>query len=151
MVKQVLLGVGNTLKGDDGAGPTVARQLAGVEGWLAIDCGPMPENFLGRIRGLDPKPELIILVDSAVMGCEPGGLRQVNKSALDELALSTHSMPLSLLIGRLETLAQQVTLFGIEPKVVATGEERLSPEVTTAVHRLVKLLKEGSWQEVESL
>ncbi|HDS63904.1 MAG TPA: hydrogenase 3 maturation endopeptidase HyCI, partial [Methanofollis liminatans] len=37
----LLFGIGNPLRGDDGAGNHVARHLS-ADGWMAVDCGTAP-------------------------------------------------------------------------------------------------------------
>lgn len=145
MATKVLLGIGNPLKGDDGVGPYIAQQMEHREGWLALDCGPMPENFAGRITRLEPPAELVVLVDAATMGQQPGELRLVPSEKVDDMAMSTHSMPLSLLMGHLANKVEQVVLIGIEPLRVATGEEGLSEPVQDAAERLTEMLGKGTW------
>lgn len=144
----ILLGIGNPLKGDDGFGPCVAELMADAPDWLAWDCGPMPENFAGHIAEL--RPELVVLVDAAGMGLAPGELRRLAPGTMGGLVLSTHSMPLSLLMARLAETAGEVVLIGVEPVEVALGEG-LSPPVAAAAERLARLLRAGRWREVEAL
>ena len=47
--RTVVLGVGNTLKGDDGVGPLVCERLAGKISATVIDAGTVPENHIGPI------------------------------------------------------------------------------------------------------
>ncbi len=145
---RVLLGIGNPFKGDDGFGPRVAELMADAPDWRAWDCGPMPENFAGRIAKL--RPELVVLVDAAGMGLAPGELRRLASGTMSGFALSTHSMPLSLLMARLAEAAAEVVLIGAEPVEVALGEG-LSPPVAAAAERLARLLRTGRWREITEL
>ncbi len=45
----VIIGIGNTLKGDDGAGPLVCEQLSGKVCAELIDAGTVPENYIQTI------------------------------------------------------------------------------------------------------
>lgn len=49
--------VGSVLRGDDAAGPLLAKKLEDfpVEGWTAVDGGQTPENDLGYLRRLAPE------------------------------------------------------------------------------------------------
>ena len=68
----VVLGVGNFLHGDDGAGPAVAAGVLalGLPGVSAFDCGTAPENFTGVVRRLHP--DLLVVADAADMGLPAG-------------------------------------------------------------------------------
>ena len=48
--------VGSVLRGDDAAGPLLAKRLEDdpVAGWAAVDGGQTPENDLGYLRRLAP-------------------------------------------------------------------------------------------------
>ena len=67
----VLLCVGNSMMGDDGAGPLLAEMCAGDPAgqWVVIDGGSAPEK---RHRG-DPRitPERLLIVDATDMGLNP--------------------------------------------------------------------------------
>ena len=69
--------VGSVLRGDDAAGPLLAKKLEDfpVEGWTAVDGGQTPENDLGYLRRLAPRR--LLLVDAAAMGLEPGAIRRL--------------------------------------------------------------------------
>ncbi len=51
----VLLCVGNSMMGDDGAGPLLAEKCAAAPkgNWVVIDGGSAPENDIVAIRELD--------------------------------------------------------------------------------------------------
>ena len=42
--KNILMGVGNILKGDDGIGSMIAKSFTHQD-WLSLDCGVVPENY----------------------------------------------------------------------------------------------------------
>src|SRR5688572_985737 len=63
-----VLGVGQAIRGDDGAGVLLAQRLealGGHSGLLAVDGGPAPENFTGLLRRF--QPDLVLLADAALM------------------------------------------------------------------------------------
>ncbi len=72
---RVVVGVGNPLRRDDGAGVWVARQLAGAPGWVTIPAGLALENVIGKIEKLPPK--LVVVVDAAELGLPPGEFRRL--------------------------------------------------------------------------
>jgi len=48
--KTVIVGMGNVLKGDDGAGPLICQQLNGKVCAELIDAGTVPENYIQTIK-----------------------------------------------------------------------------------------------------
>ena len=130
----VLMGIGNTLHGDDGIGPWIARQLR-HENWKPIDCGTVPENFTGVIKQLSP--HLLVMVDAAHMDLLPGSIRRIPPSRIGTLQVTTHVLPLTFLITHLMGHAKEILLIGIQPKKL---EGHLSREIRNAGKLLLDLL-----------
>ncbi len=137
-----ILGVGNDMNGDDGAGVGVVRELAArmpaTPGVLLIDGGTAPENFTGPMRRFGP--DLVIEVDAADHGGEPGAVAWLDWRDADGMSASTHTLPPSVLARFLATdLGCRVALLGIQPAALepATG---LSPAVAEAVRSLAASL-----------
>ncbi|MBU1124519.1 MAG: hydrogenase maturation protease, partial [Candidatus Omnitrophica bacterium] len=59
--KTVIVGIGNTLRSDDGAGSLLAARIKDKTSFQVFDTGSSPENYLGKI--IREKPDTIILVD----------------------------------------------------------------------------------------
>ena len=137
-MKRLLLGVGNRLSLDDGVGPAVAAALVGAEGWMSVDCGTALENASGIVSR--ESPDLLVLVDAASMGLEPGAIRRLPTSDTDRMLASTHGLPLPFVIERLREHVGEVVLVGIEPKTLSLGEG-LSDEVAVAAQWLVECLR----------
>jgi len=135
----LLLGIGNPLRGDDGAGVYVARHLR-ADGWQAVDCGTAPENFTGMVRR--HRPDLLLLVDAAEMGLAPGDFRVVPIDRIEDVAFGTHHLPLSHLMEFLSDAAGEIRFIGIQPAVVE-DREGLSPGVEKGVRRLLRLIRAG--------
>ena len=140
----LLLGIGNPLRGDDGAGISVALHMR-ARGWQAVDCGTAPENFTGVVRRM--RPELLLLVDAAEMGIPPGEFRVVPKDRIEDVAFGTHHLPLSRLMEFLSDTADEIRFIGIQPEVVADGEG-LSPSVEEGVRRLLAKIQNGELDRV---
>ena len=64
--KVVILGIGNTFRGDDGIGSLLAQRLKDKVSFIVYDSGPSPENYLGKI--IKDKPDNIIIVDAVDFG-----------------------------------------------------------------------------------
>ncbi len=134
----ILLGVGNTLLSDDGAGIYVAESFK-KEGWFSYNCGTAPENFTSIIRR--ENPETLLIVDAARMGLSPGEFRQIPEDKISDVSFGTHQLPLSQLTAYLKEYAKKIVIIGIEPKSTDFGEE-LSPEIKDACEKLLKLIEE---------
>ncbi len=147
-MKRVLLGVGNRLSRDDGAGPAVARALDGVDGWLAIDCGTALENASGIV--VREEPDLLVIVDAARMGLPPGSIRRLPIDSTDRMLASTHGLPLSFVIERLGSAVHDTVLIGIEPEDLGFGEG-ISEQVSEAAAAVVEILRGGDVDRIPAL
>jgi hydrogenase 3 maturation protease len=135
-MKRMLLGVGNRLSRDDGAGPILAERLAESD-WLAVDCGTSLENAAGIVSR--ERPDRLVIADAARMGLSPGEVRRLPRPAVDRMLVSTHGLPISFFLDRLQSAARETTILGIEPADLSFGEG-LSAEATVAVEWLVEVL-----------
>ena len=140
-MKTVVVGVGNVLRGDDGAGVEVVRCLR-VRGNLTaelIDAGSVPENYLGPITR--SRPALVIIIDAADMGCPPGTVREVDSETADWPAFSTHSASLTPLVEFVRSECDaRVRVIGVQPHTRELGAH-MSPAVIAAVNRVVEMLE----------
>jgi hydrogenase 3 maturation protease len=139
MATNILLGIGNPLNGDDGAGMLVAGQFS-KEGWISVSCATAPENFTGLIR--KTLPDCLVLVDAAAMGLAPGEFRIIPRHKIADVSIGTHQLPLSMLIDFLSDSAGRIVLIGIQPGRVVFGGE-ISPRVREGAERLVHVLSSG--------
>ncbi|HHH0289547.1 TPA: hydrogenase maturation peptidase HycI, partial [Yersinia enterocolitica] len=119
-VTNVVLTVGNSMMGDDGAGPLLAERMTEppLAGWQVIDGGSAPENVVHRIRAL--QPTRLIIVDAADMELSPGEIRIIDPEKIAEMfIMSTHNLPLNFLIDQLKEDISEVIFVGIQPTLVA--------------------------------
>lgn len=147
MATNILLGIGNPLNGDDGAGIYVAGQFR-KDGWISLSCGTAPENFTGIVRKYHP--DCLVLVDAATMGLSPGEYRVIPRHRIADVGMGTHQLPLSMLIDFLSDSTGQVVLIGIQPGRVATGEE-ISRQIRDGADRLVHELLFGRIDQIPVL
>ena len=143
-MKRMLLGVGNRLSHDDGVGPVVAQALADSD-WIAIDCGTSLENATGIVSR--EHPDLLVIVDAATMGKDPGEVFLLPIAAKDRMLASTHGLPLSFVLGNIETSAKETVLIGIEPMDMSFGEG-LSEAVEAAAQVLVERLRHSYLEDI---
>lgn len=134
MSVKVLMGVGNRLRRDDGVGAYIAEKFR-CDGWISINCGQSPENYITKVEEIDPL--LIVIVDAAKMGLKPGEYRIIPPEKIDNFALSTHNIPLSIIIRYLGE--HRCKLIGIEPKSIEFGN-RLSRVVKKSAEEIIKIL-----------
>ena len=134
-----VVGVGNTLKGDDGAGPALAALLAARgAGFPFVDASEVPENYGGWVvkQGLDA----VVFVDAVDFGGAPGEWRVIPFEDLMHSASSTHRLSLHFLIRYLrEQWKGEPILVGVQPKSLKL-DEALSTEVQTGLEDLADAL-----------
>jgi hydrogenase maturation protease len=128
-----VVGVGQRLRGDDGAGSVLAARLAARladERLLIIDAGHAPENGLGPVVRF--RPDAILFIDATDAGA-PGDLLWLPAAEAEALGGSTHTLPLATLAAYLsaETGAPAYVL-GIAPGDLSF-DAGLSPAVAQAV------------------
>ena len=131
--ENMLFTVGSVLRGDDAAGPMLAKMLHEnpVAGWTAIDGGQTPEDDIALVRRAAPRR--LVLVDAAQMGLAPGSVRIVEaEDVARDFLITTHSLPIAFLLGELEKACDIVVFLGIQP--AGTGFfEPLSAPVRAAI------------------
>jgi hydrogenase 3 maturation protease len=138
-LRVAIVGVGHELRGDDAAGPVVARALtpmARAHDWLlVIEAGPAPENCTGALRRFCP--DLVILIDTAQMELEPSSVRWLSWKDTCGISASTHGLPLHLVACYLHNeLGCEVALIGIQPASTDFGAT-LSPVVIREIGEIV--------------
>lgn len=138
--RYALLCVGNSMMGDDGAGPRLAELCAEkpLPGWTVVDGGAAPENDIGFLRELCPKH--LVIADATDMGLAPGEMRIIAEEDIaDMFMMTTHNLPLTFLMQQLHDDIPQITFVGIQPDVVAFYYP-MTDAVEQAVSRLHQLL-----------
>jgi hydrogenase 3 maturation protease len=130
----IVVGVGNPLRGDDGAGPLVIEKLGGHDGVRRIDAGTTPENWYGPL--LAHAPAIVLFVDAADHGARPGECVLVPADDLAPRDGGTHAPTLRLLAHLLAPRGIDSWLLGIQPARTATGAT-LHPAVGAAVDEVV--------------
>lgn len=118
-VQNLMLAVGNSMMGDDGAGPMLfdLMQQTPIEGWVAINGGSSPESVSHQVRAL--KPQRLLIVDAADIGLAPGEIRVIDPDDIAEMfIMSTHNLPLNFLIDQLKEDVGEIIFLGIQPDLV---------------------------------
>lgn len=135
----VIVGVGNTLKADDGAGPLVCRQLqeTGI-GADVIDAGTVPENYIGPL--VKKAPENVLVIDAMDFGAESGMIQIFRPDQLSQFIGSTHTLSPRIFAEMLShQMEVSVYFVGIQPAHIRMGQD-LSGQVSRAVRHLSRIL-----------
>jgi len=129
------VGIGNTLKSDDGVGSLLAIRIKDKVPYIVYDAGTSPENYLGKI--IKDKPDNIVLIDAVDFGGTPGEFRELESEEVKTINLfSTHNASISLTINYLQTnLKVDIIVLIIQPKSLKFGDQ-LSPEISAALDKL---------------
>ena len=138
--KTVIIGIGNTLKGDDGVGPLVCQQLKGKVCAELIDTGSVPENYIQPI--IKKTPQNLLIIDAADFGASAGTINIFKPEQLNSFVFSTHTLSPHLFIDTLrQNIKVDVYLVGIQPAQTQLGQS-VSGQVSQAVRRLERILIE---------
>ena len=143
-----IMGIGNPLRGDDAIGVEIVKRLEkGLPENVALfNCEMVPENFLGDIERF--RPSHILMIDAAQLDLESGDARVIPTEKITGVALSTHTMPLSLTAEILRgNLGAEIVLLGIKPERTEFGEglsprlEKASKEIADNILEAIKASK----------
>ncbi len=148
MTLRLVIGVGNPLRGDDGAGRAVARLLAarGVPGLVVRESSGEATSLMEAWAGFDD----VVLVDACRGAGPPGSIHDFEADEVDRIATlrhaSSHSLGVAAAIGlarALGTLPARLAVHAVESRETAEGEG-LSAEVDAATRLLADRLAVGS-------
>ncbi|MCK5636514.1 MAG: hydrogenase maturation protease, partial [Thermoplasmatales archaeon] len=90
----------------------------------------------------------LIIVDAVDMNLEPGEIRIVPKEKIGVMHISTHGIPISVLIKYLEQHVENIIFIGIQPKVMSG---KLTDIVKKSGDDLVIVLKENKLDYIKTL
>ena len=143
----LLMCIGNRDGGDDAIGPYIADRMKNeTKGDIILDCGTTPENYTAIVK--QTKPDTLILIDAAEMNLPPGTIRTILKEKIGTMHISTHGIPLSLLMTYLEKEVPTIIMIGIQP-------QRMSGPISNIVKKhaddLIELLKKHKYETIPFL
>ncbi len=149
MAKLTILGVGNLLLSDEGAGIRAVEKLQEIK---SISKNPNIKIIDGGTLGLDLLPifeesEKLIIIDCVRGGEEPGTIYTMKLEDIKlkgrDLKLSMHDFTLVDVINLAKALGKKlpdITIYGIEPESFEMGME-LTEKVAEAVDKVVEEIK----------
>lgn len=138
----VIIGVGNELRGDDALGVLLAERLEGRVDATIIIGHDVPENFAVKVA--DSRPALVLLLDAADMGHEPGSVRLIPADQAPAVPGGSHRPSLEMFAAfvRLEANAPSY-IVGVQPDMAKVGMgDEMSPEARHAIDRVAEALVE---------
>ncbi|NLL62171.1 MAG: hydrogenase maturation peptidase HycI [Candidatus Atribacteria bacterium] len=147
MSKNFLLGIGNSLRTDDGAGSFVAQHFQ-HHNWRVIDGQTAPENYASVIKKF--RPDLLIIIDAVEMNLRAGTIRLIPLEKIASFQFSTHYLPLSYLVEYVAPYCSNIILIGIQPLSTELGEN-LSEPVLKACYLLIDLLQDNRLSSIPIL
>ena len=135
----VIVGIGNIIKGDDGAGPLVCQQLKNANICAdLIDAGTVPENYIQTI--IKKAPKNLLVIDAIDFRAAPGTIKIFESDQLNSHVISTHSLSPRLFVDMIcQNVSVDVYFIGIQPAQVLLGES-ISQEVNIAIEQLTEVL-----------
>ncbi|KZX12702.1 hydrogenase maturation peptidase HycI [Methanobrevibacter curvatus] len=148
--KLIIMGIGNTLRGDDGIGVIIIEELQKYfnhnfhknifeeKNILLLNCQSVPENFTGLIKM--EKPSHLIILDAVLLDDDPGTIRLIEKEEISNFSSSSHSMSISFFIKFLEEKIKFKSIIcGINPKSMEISTN-LSQEINLSKNIIVNTL-----------
>ncbi len=134
--KVVILGIGNTLRSDDGAGSILAARIKDRVPYIVYDAGSSPENYLGKI--VKDRPDTVVIIDAADFKARPGEFNVIEAGDFATVNLfSTHNTSIALTINYLQNnFKADIIILVIQPKTIMFSDN-LSQEIGQTVDRLV--------------
>ena len=135
--------IGNREGGDDAVGPFIADKLKNTDVEV-IDCGTTPENYTSVVKKINPKK--LIIIDAVEMELTPGQIRIVPKEKIGVMTISTHGIPISVLIGYMEHYVQSIIFIGIQPQTMSGN---LTKIVRDSANKLMEIIKNKNYEQIE--
>jgi hydrogenase maturation protease len=149
MRKVLILGIGNTLRSDDGLGVFIVKQMeeSGIplpEGVSLLDGGTAGFDLLGLIDGYDK----IVIVDALKADDKPGSIyRFTPEHAVDSRArISMHEVGIMEVIKTLRIMDNnpEIEFVGIVPENISDMNTTISQAVMESIPRAVEVILDAA-------
>ena len=137
----IFVGMGNPLRGDDGVGVMTAAKLREIIRHERVKIIIVEDRVDVLPKELEHlKPAVLLFFDAADFGGEPGEIRLMSLRESTGKAISTHEIPLELII-KISGVSAPTYLLGVQVKSLEFGEDVSSP-VKVAGEEVVDFLQE---------
>jgi hydrogenase 3 maturation protease len=147
-MKILVMCIGNRDGGDDSIGPYIADLLKEekLTDMKIIDCGTVPENYTSTVK--NEIPEKLIIIDAVEMGLKPGEIRIIPKEKIGVMHISTHGIPISVLINYLEQYVKKIIFIGIQPKLMSG---KITENIKKSGDIIIKYIKTNKLYKIKKL
>jgi hydrogenase maturation protease len=147
-MKILVLGIGNPILSDDGAGIRVAQEVGNQLNDPQVTVAETSEaglRLLDSIVGYDK----VIIIDA--IQTKKGQAGQIYHMGPEDFSFAKHfssphqiNLVTALELGNALDLAmpQKITIFAVEAKDITTFSEKCTPEVEQAIPKMVKMVME---------
>jgi hydrogenase 3 maturation protease len=138
--KTVIMGIGSTLKSDDGVGVFIVESLKNEGFSNVIVAGATPEHWLGFLA--NNKFEKLLIIDSVLFGGEKGEIRLLDLQEISERFGLTHSSSLHLFYDFIskEGNIRELKVLAIMPESLEIGGSLSSP-VKRSAEEIISFFK----------
>jgi hydrogenase 3 maturation protease len=131
--KVTVVGVGNMMRKDDAVGVEIVKRLQGKVSSevMLVEAETMPENHLEQI--IDFRPSHVLIIDSGLIGKEPGDVELYAPAESVQSAVSSHMLPIHVFSAYLErAVGAKVLMLIVQPKETEIGEGLTKDVANTA-------------------
>ncbi len=142
-MKTLVVGIGSTIRGDDGVGVHAVRRLKRRDALPDVDIIELGTGGLALLDFVEGYDRLIVL-DAIASGAPPGTVHLLSG---EDVARATHlgvgheaDLPTTLALGRKlgdRQMPENVVVVAVEASDIHTFSEQLTPGVKAAVERAV--------------
>ncbi len=140
----LIIGMGNVIRGDDGAGIELVRRLNNSNlvvinpQLFLMDVGEVIENYLEKI--VKYKPDTVLLVDAVDFEAPAGSVKIIDIETIKNESFSTHNISLKLTLKYVkERTNADIFILGIQPKSLGMNN-KLSEPVKQAIKQIEEYL-----------
>jgi len=143
--KILILGIGNTLMGDEGIGVSVVRELEKIVLPKTVE---LLDGGTGSFLLLEPmqNAEKVILIDATIDGSRAGTIRRLQPKFSTDYpkTLTAHDIGLKDLIDTFYLLGKSpdVTLFAVSISDLQDMTTEISPELSAIVPQVARMVLE---------
>jgi hydrogenase 3 maturation protease len=134
--KTVIIGIGSTLKSDDGVGVFIAKNIKNMGFDNVIVAGQTPEHWLGFMS--KQKFEKVLIIDSVLFGGKDGEIKLFDIKEISKRFGLTHSSSLHLFSDFVSKggSVKEIKILAIMPENLEIGE-CLSPAVARSAGEII--------------
>ncbi len=130
----LIIGIGNYLRSDDGAGPRIVKELIATEKVRLLNVETNIERYIEPIQ--KSNAEVILFIDCVHFGKEPGYVALIPIEDISDQAFHSHNISLKRIR---DFFIAPAFVLGIEPGSLHVGEE-LTPAIRERADDIIEIL-----------